>query len=149
MESCDTCPGGEACHGHNLRPVLRRVFALHSAGVTNKFELLDRLSEEDEALLEEHARGLTAVCWSKAALLATTDLLAELPTGGDPPVVVEDRLRAVVAAFERFPWRIGDLVTVAPELHQLVEEQAGDDAPVGALGRRAFVNLCKRVVWDR
>ncbi|ABI56349.1 hypothetical protein ACN2MM_05620 [Alkalilimnicola ehrlichii MLHE-1] len=149
MESCEQCPGGEGCHGRSLAPVLRRVYALHAAGVTNKFDLLDRLSDEDEALLEQHARGLTTVCWTRAALTASATLLAEQPADDDTPPAeaVEARLAAILAAFERFPWRIDDLVDAAPELYDLVAAESDGQAAVSRLGRRPFGKLCKRAVW--
>lgn len=148
MESCEQCPGGEGCHGRSLAPVLQRVYTLHAAGVTNKFDLLARLTDADEALLEQHARGLTTTCWTRAALTAAAMLLAEQTEDDTPPAeAVEARLAAILAAFERFPWRIDDLIDAAPALYDLATAESDGQAAVSRLGRRPFGKLCKRVVW--
>ena len=75
MRSCDICPGGEACAGINLAPILVRVFDLYAAGKTDKFDILFALDEDEEELLETYTSNVSRACWSKAALIAIAEVL--------------------------------------------------------------------------
>lgn len=151
MKSCDDCPGSEQCSGQNLYPVLVRVFDLYDQGVTDKFDILFALSDEDEAILERYTTGVSASCWSKAALLAIVDVLTRLADDGldgrDVPAVVTERIASARAAFARFPWRIEELVEQAPFLYALLQERCPDDALCGALSKRQFMKMCKDIAF--
>jgi len=55
MRACDICPGGAACAGVNLAPVLVRVLDLYAGGKTDKFEILFAL-DEDEVEIDKQER---------------------------------------------------------------------------------------------
>jgi len=55
MRTCDICPGGAACAGVNLAPVLMRVLNLYAGGKTDKFEILFAL-DEDEGDIDKQER---------------------------------------------------------------------------------------------
>lgn len=150
MRSCDSCPGGDACAGDRLTPVLLRVFELHSGGTTDKFEILFALDEAEEQLLETCTVNVERACWTKAGLGAIAELLVRRAEGaetlGDWPAMLEETLSAARDAFARFPWRLTDLVEQAPDLHQAVLERAGGEFP-GAVSKRAFAKACNAVVY--
>ena len=50
MLSCDTCPGGEACAGDRLTPVLLRVFELYAGGMTDTLTLADALTAQTNSI---------------------------------------------------------------------------------------------------
>ena len=151
MRSCDKCPGGAACAGTNLAPVLVRVHDLHAGGMDNKFEILFALGEDDEELLETHTVNVERACWTKAALSAIAEVLvrreAEIKAGAEWRDVVEDTLAAAKAAFADFPWHLPDLVEQAPDLHAEVLERVTGEGFEAAVSRRAFAKLCKAVVY--
>lgn len=151
MRSCDNCPGGDGCSGDRLTPVLVRVFDLYAGGVTNKFEILFALGEEDEALLETYTANVERACWTKAGLGAIADVLVrrEGETAGVEgwPATLEATLITARDAFARFPWRLTDLVDQAPELHAHVMERTGGDGFAEALSKRGFAKACKAVVY--
>lgn len=141
MRSCDDCPNTSGCAGINLHPVLVRVFDLYAAGTTDKFAILEALSEADEALIEKFDHRVSPVCWSKAALLALADVMAR-PT---------DAAAAIATgrdAFERFPWRLEDLVEQAADLYQAVAEKDGG-ALAETMSKRAFVKICTSIAYRR
>ncbi len=43
--------------------------------MTNKFDILDALDDDSEALLVRFNKLISPVCWSKAALLATAEAI--------------------------------------------------------------------------
>lgn len=151
MRACDTCPGGNACAGNCLAPVLVRVFDLYAGGKTDKFEILFALDEDEEVLLETHAAKVQRACWTRAALGAIAEVLVryerDTADRGDWPAVIEDTLLTAKGAFERFPWRLPDLVEQAPELHANVTDRIGGDGFSGAVSKRAFTKVCKAVVY--
>lgn len=151
MRSCDTCPGGEACAGDRLTPVLLRVFHLYAGGMTNKFEILFALDEAEEELLETCTANVERACWTKAGLGAIADLLVQREDGttgvDDWPTTLEQTLSLARDAFARFPWRLTDLVEQAPALHEAVLERNGGDGFAGAVSKRAFTKACKAVVY--
>lgn len=149
MRSCDTCPGGEACAGDRLTPVLLRVFDLYAGGITNKFEILFALDEAEEELLETCTANVERACWSKASLGAIADILVqhEDGIGGDWPAVLEETLSVARDAFARFPWRLTELVEQAPDLHEAVLERTGGNGFSSAISKRAFSKACRAVVY--
>lgn len=144
MKTCDTCPGGADCAGLNLHPVLLRVDTLFAAGTTDKFDILFALGEEDEALLERFDGQVSKACWTRAALLAIADILAD----EDEPDRIRARMASSVAAFERFPWQITELVEQAPDLYRAILEHAPDGPFADGLTKRAFVKICKDVAYS-
>lgn len=155
MKSCDDCPGSVACSGQNLQPVLLRVYDLYGAGTTDKFDILFALGEDDEAILERYSVNVSRACWSKAALLAIAEAVSRLGNDGlapdDAVRRVHDAISTARDAFSRFPWNLDALVEQAPELHALIVEQCPDpalcDVLVNALGKRAFVKMCKDIAY--
>lgn len=155
MRSCDNCPGGAACAGINLAPVLVRVFDLHADGRRDKFEILFALGDDDEELLDTHTADVRRECWTRAALSAIADVLvrreAEIAAAVDWRMAVEDTLASAKAAFENFPWHLPDLVEQAPDLHaEIVNRLTGGetaDGFEGAVSKRAFAKACKAVVF--
>lgn len=144
MKSCDDCPNTTDCAGVNLHPVLGRVLKLYQGGTTDKFDILFALSDEDEALLEKFDHRVSSTCWSKAALLTIADVLAALP---DAPTDVNETISTAVDAFQRFPWRVEDLVDQAPDLYQAVKERNADDSFADAVSKRAFMKICKDIAY--
>lgn len=149
MRSCDTCPGGEACAGDRLTPVLLRVFDLYAGGITNKFEILFALDEAEEELLETCTANVERACWSKAGLGAIADILVQQEDGivGDWPAVLEETLSVARDAFARFPWRLTELVEQAPDLHEAVLERTGGNGFSTAISKRTFTKACRAVVY--
>lgn len=151
MRSCDDCPNVQGCAGNNLYPVLMRVYDLYARGVTNKFDILDALDDDSEKLLERFNDRLSPVCWSKAALLAIADVVRRLATRDDPDDDLEDRVRAAIAqakqAFDRFPWRLSELVEQAPDLYQAVLEACPDTTFADRLSKRTLVKICKDIAY--
>lgn len=151
MRSCEDCPGGDACSGERLTPVLVRVFDLYAAGMTNKFEILFALGEEDEALLETYTRNVERACWTKAGLGAIADVLVrradEADGADDWPAALEATLATARDAFARFPWRLTDLVEQAPDLHEAVLRRTGEGGFAQAVTKRAFAKACKAIVY--
>ncbi len=151
MRPCDICPGGAACAGLNLAPILVRVFDLHAAGKTDKFEILFALDEDEEEMLETYTANVKRACWTRAALSAIAEVLvrreAEVSAGADWREIVEDTLASAKAAYENFPWHLPDLVEQAQDLHaQVLERVAGDDFG-GAIPKRLFAKICKATVY--
>lgn len=155
MRSCDTCPGNNECAGTNLHPVLVQVFDLFTTGVTDKFDILFSLSPESEALLERFDTKISPDCWSKAALLAITDIttrqLAELDSATNLRDNFTQQIRAVLAmavdSFDRFPWAVSELVEQAPALYQAIIERTTEDVFASRISKRNFVKLCKQVAY--
>lgn len=151
MRSCDSCPGGEACAGDRLTPVLLRVFDLYAGGLTNKFEILFALDEAEEELLEICTANVERSCWTKAGLGAIAEILVRRENSAvgvdDWPAVLEETLSVARDAFARFPWRLTDLVEQAPALHEAVLERAGGSGFSVAISKRAFTKACKAVVY--
>jgi hypothetical protein len=151
MRSCDICPGGDACAGINLTPILLRVFELYVAGKTDKFEILFALDEDEEELLEMYTSNVSRACWSKAALSAIVEVLVrsqEMVTqGGEWTAVVEGTLHSAAAAYAQFPWHLPDLVEQAPELHAVVLERISGGDFGTAISKRGFAKLCKASVY--
>lgn len=149
MRSCDTCPGGDACAGNCLTPVLVRVFDLYAGGTTGKFEILFALDGDDEALLETYTANVQRACWTRAGLGAIAEVLVRHEAAGrdDWPAVIEDTLAAARGAFARFPWHLPDLVEQAPDLHASVMDRIGGGGFSGAVSKRTFAKACKAVVY--
>ncbi len=151
MRSCDDCPNVQGCAGNNLYPVLMQVYDLYARGVTNKFDILDALDDDSEALLERFNDRLSPICWSKAALLAIAEAVQRLATSDAPEDDLEGHVRAAIAqakeAFERFPWHLSELVEQAPDLYQAVLEACPDTAFAGRVSKRSLVNICKDIAY--
>ena len=148
MRSCDDCPGGTNCAGTNLHPVLVRVFALYDGGTTDKFDILFKLGPDAEALIEKYDHRVSDVCWSKAALLAIADVVARSEAGGDIGDQARHAITTARDAFERFPWKLAEIVEQAPDLYQAVLDHSTE--PLDAvLSKRAFVKICKDVAYHR
>lgn len=151
MKSCDDCPSSTLCSGHNLHPVLVRVHDLYGAGTTDKFDILFALGEADEEILERHSTHVSRVCWTKAALLAIVEVVARLQgenVSADEAVqYVYRTIQTARDAFSRFPWNLDELVEQAPALHALIVEKCPDATLCDALGKRAFVKMCKDIVY--
>lgn len=153
MRSCEDCPGGAACAGNGLHPVLIRVYDLYQAGLRDKFDILAGLESGDEALLERYNSRISSVCWSKAALLSIAEILGRLGKAGvdnqqpAPPEDLEAEVMATLSrahdAFARFPWQVQDLLTQVPALHDRLLEQWPDEAPWNTLSRRGLTRMCK------
>ncbi|MCB2102591.1 MAG: hypothetical protein KDE22_17065 [Rhodobacterales bacterium] len=145
MRSCESCPGGVLCTAENLYPMLRRVYDLHAGGLTDKFDILDALDEDDEALLDKYNNRITRDCWSKAALLTLADVVAErcAENPADVAAVVADVFHQGKSAFQAFPWHLPDLVDQAPDLYAIIAVRLDDAQFADPLGKRAFVKLCK------
>jgi hypothetical protein len=150
MRSCNNCPGGTACSGNNLAPVLKHVFELYAGGEKNKFDILFALSEEEEKLLETHTTGVERACWTRAGLVAVTGILIERLASaeqqGSWASLVEQTIATAKDAFADFPWHLPDLVDQAPDLHASLVDQMEGDLPQD-LSKRAFVKICKTVVY--
>lgn len=153
MRSCDDCPSAKGCAGNNLYPVLMRVYDLYAGGMTNKFDILDALDDDSEALLVRFNKLISPVCWSKAALLATAEAIGRIAS--DTGIVEggggEARVRAAIAvardAFENFPWRLSEMVAQAPDLYQAVIDACPDGAFAERVSKRAFVKICKDIAY--
>ncbi len=146
MRSCDTCPGGKDCAAVNLHPILLEVLNLYSSGITDKFDILFSLGEENEALLEKYDNQISKPCWTKAALLAIADIITAKESENwsqDAP----DLIASAVIAFERFPWQINELVEQAPDLYQAIYDHEPDGAFANGVSKRAFVKFCKTVAY--
>ena len=144
MKSCDDCPGGTECAGTNLHPVLGRVLALYASGVTDKFDILFQLEPGDEDILDKVNHRISPSCWSKAALLAIADAL----NGGEADAeAVSATLATARAAFERFPWRLQDLVEQAPDLYQAVRDLDNGETFAAAVSKRQFVKIAKEIAY--
>ncbi len=149
MRACDDCPNNASCAGTNLHPVLVRVYGLYAGGVTDKFDILDALGDDAETLLMRFNDRLAATCWSKAALLAIAEEIARLLDGAADGGTEDDVRAAMVMArdaFERFPWRLSELVEQAPDLYQAILDIVGR-ADGGPISKRAFVKICKEVAY--
>lgn len=146
MRTCDTCPGATDCAGVNLHPVLLRVHELYAQGVTDKFDILFSLGEESEALLERYDDQVSKACWTRAALLAIADIIADGQRGGGSNDI-HALMASAVAAFERFPWQINELVEQAPNLFQVVVERDPESDFAAGMSKRAFVQICKAIAY--
>jgi len=151
VRSCDDCPSAKGCAGNNLYPVLMRVYDLYAGGMTDKFDILDALDDDSEALLERFNPLLSSVCWSKAALLAITEAIERLALDESDGDDLEDRVQTAIAlakdAFERFPWRLSEIVEQAPDLYQAVLEACPGGAFAEQVSKRAFVKICKDIAY--
>ena len=151
MQSCDDCPSSINCSGHNLHPVLVRVYDLYDAGMTDKFDILFALGDEDEDILERYTAQVSRACWTKAALLAIVEVVTRLGSEDMPPEDatrrVHDTVSAARDAFSRFPWRLDALVEQAPVLYALIVEKCPDKMLGDALSKRAFVKMCKDIAY--
>jgi len=141
VRSCDTCPGTTDCAGINLHPILLQVHALYANGVTDKFDILFSLDEESEALLERYDDQVSKTCWTRAALLAIADIISE---GTDD---VHALTASAVAAFERFPWQITELLEQAPDLFQAIVERDPTSAFAADMSKRDFAKICKAIAY--
>lgn len=142
MKTCDTCPGSTDCAGTNLHPVLSQVLGLYAAGTTDKFDILFALGEENEELLERYTYRVSPDCWTKAALLAIADGAVKMD-----PDDTKELLTVAIAAFERFPWNIAELVEQAPDLYQAIIDSRSDDDFAEQVSKRAFVKICKKIAF--
>ncbi len=151
MRSCDTCPGGDACAGKCLTPILVRVFDLYAGGKTDKFEILFALDESEEELLETYTANVQRACWTKAGLSAIAEVLVRYEPAeadrSDWPAVIEDTLSTAKDAFAKFPWYLPDLVEQAPDLHAHVMDRIGGDGFSSAMSKRSFAKVCKAIVY--
>ena len=151
MRSCDDCPSAKGCAGNNLYPILMQVYDLYGGGMTNKFDILDALDDDSEALLVKFNKLVSPVCWSKAALLATAEAIERLATAGAPDDDLEDRVRAAIAlakdAFENFPWPLSELVEQVPDLYQAVLEACPGTAFADRVSKRSLVKMCKEIAY--
>ena len=148
MRTCDTCPGGKKCAAVNLHPILSSVLALYVNGVTDKFDILFSLGEDNEALLEKYDDQVSKDCWNRAALLA----IAELITAKSSKKLIHDApalISCAVAAFERFPWQINELVAQAPELYQEICENDHNGTFTTIVSKRAFAKFCKAIAFSK
>ena len=138
-----------------LYPVLVQVYDLYACGMTNKFDILDALDEDSEALLVRFNKLISPVYRSKAALLATAEVVGrvapEAGGGEDGGGKQEDRVRAAIAvardAFESFPWRLSEMVEQAPDLYQAVLDACPDGAFAERVSKRAFGKICKDIAY--
>lgn len=150
MKSCDDCPSSVQCSGHNLHPVLVRVYDIYNSGKTDKFDILFALSDADEDILERYSANVSRVCWTKAALLAIVEVVSRIGGLELPPDEAIERVRDTIStardAFSRFPWSMDELVEQAPGLYGLIHERCPDPTLCDALGKRAFVKMCKDIV---
>lgn len=152
MRSCDDCPNSTDCAGVNLHPVLVRVFDLYAGGMTDKFAILEALSDADEALIEKFDHRVSSVCWSKAALLALAQVAAQGAGQAGAGDDLAERTRATVTnardAFQRFPWKLEEMVEQAPDLYQAILDQGVPEFEA-AVSKRAFVKICTAVAYER
>ena len=147
MRSCDTCPGGKNCAAINLQPILSRVLTLYARGVTDKFQILFSLGEENETLLEKYNTQVSKDCWSRAALLTIAGMITEKNSkkwNNDTSSLIGH----AVAAFEPFPWQINELVAQAPELYQAICENDLSGTFSDKVSKRKFAKFCKTVTFS-
>jgi hypothetical protein len=135
----------------NLRPVLVRVFDLYAAGVTDKFDILLALGDEDEQILERYTTHVSRVCWSKAALQAIAYVVGRLGHESILPKDVVGRVHETVSmakdAFSRFPWSLDALVEQSVELYALIVEDCPNAALCEVMNKRLFVKMCKDIAY--
>ena len=146
MRTCDTCPGGKECAAVNMQPILIRVLSLYASGVTDKFEILFSLGEDNEKLLEKYDSQVSKDCWSRAALLSIAGLITAKSSkkwSNDAPLLIS----SAVEAFERFPWQISELVRQAPELYQEICENDLSGTFSTNVSKRTFAKFCKTVAY--
>ncbi|MDA1090496.1 MAG: hypothetical protein O3A85_09320 [Proteobacteria bacterium] len=151
MRSCDDCPSAKGCAGNNLYPVLMQVHDLYAGGITNKFDILDALDEDNEALLVRFNKLISPVCWSKAALLAIAEVVRRRVAGGTADGDMEAEVGAAIAlaikAFEQFPWHLSELVEQAPDLYQAVLDACPSTAFADQISKRRLVKMCKDIAY--
>ena len=151
MRSCDTCPGGDACAGDCLAPILVRVFDLYAGGKTDKFEILFALDEDEEKLLETYTANVQRACWTRAGLSAIAEALVRYERAAadrdDWPAVIEDTLSTAKGAFAKFPWHLPDLVEQAPDLHANVMDRIGGAGFSSAISKRTFAKACRAIAY--
>ena len=148
MRTCDTCPGGKECAAVNLHPILTHVLGLYADGVKDKFDILFSLGEENEALLEKYDAQVSKDCWTRAALLAIAGLITvknPKKWSHDAPALIG----SAVAAFERFPWQINELIEQAPELYEAICENDPNGTFKTGVSKRAFSKFCKSVAFAK
>jgi len=144
MRSCDTCPGSTDCAGVNLHPILLQVHGLYAGGVTDKFDILFSLDEASEALLERYDDQVSKACWTKAALLAIADIIATAKDQDSNTLIA-----SAVAAFERFPWQITELLEQAADLYQAIVERDPESPFATTLSKREFIKTCKAIAYPQ
>ena len=146
MRSCDTCPGTTDCAGINLHPILLQVHGLYADGVTDKFDILFSLDEASETLLERYDDQVSKACWTKAALLAIADIITAAKDQ-DKDQDTNTLISTAVAAFERFPWQITELLEQAADLYQAIVERDPESPFATTLSKREFVKICKAIAY--
>ena len=149
MRPCDTCPGGPACAGINLAPVLAEVHALYISGVTDKFEILFALEPESEDLIERYNDKISRDCWTRAALLTIANIISkkEILDDGDAGDIARETLGTAIKAFENFPWEVSELLEQAPNLYEAVQDLNPQNGVETKLSKRGFIKLCKEIVY--
>ena len=148
MRSCDDCQNNVTCAGINLHPVLLHVYDLYAGGMTDKFDILFALDEEEEKLLERFTAKISHICWSKAALMAISDALTrEAKSGGEAAEMTHRVMATARDAFRRFPWKLEEMIEQAPDLYQLIAENAPEDFS-SSLSKRQFTKICKDVAYE-
>lgn len=148
MRSCDDCQNNITCAGINLHPVLLHVYNLYAGGMTDKFDILFALKEEEEKLLERFTYKDLDICWSKAALMTISDVLVrEAASNGDPADIALCVMTTARDAFRRFPWKLEEIIEQAPGLYQLLIENAPESF-TRALSKRQFTKICKDVAYE-
>ena len=151
MKSCDDCPGSNQCSGQNLHPVLVKVYDLYNSGMRDKFDILLALDDADEAILERYTVQVSQACWTKAALLAICEVVTRIANADlsseEAVMRVYETVSIARDAFSMFPWRLDALVEEAPELYALIVEKCPDEALCQAFNKRAFIKMCKDIVY--
>ena len=151
MRSCDDCTNNAGCAGISLHPILVRVFDLYAGGVTDKFDILFALDEDDEALLEKYNKRIVTLCWSKAALLSIAETVTRDVGDGADDMMWEIRSHLVTAklSFENFPWSLPEMVEQSGDLYQAILDRDTSGALEGLVSKRNFVKICKDVAYGR
>lgn len=153
MQSCDECPGSVKCTSTHLHPILVRVHDLFAGGMHDKFDILFSLSDEDEEALELCDSQVSRDCWTKAALMAIVEVVGRISQQADRAADAEQQLYATIRtardAFQRFPWHLEGLVEQAPDLYAQIQQQCPDPELCDRISKRAFVKVCKDIVYAR
>ena len=151
--SCDECPGSVKCTSVHLHPILVRVYDLYTTGTQDKFDILFSLNDDDEEALELCDAQVSRDCWTKAALMAIVDVVGRIgrddKSSDDSVTQIYDTVRAARNAFGQFPWNLEELVDQAPLLYDLIQEQCPDPVMCERITKRAFVKVCKDIVYAR
>lgn len=153
MQSCDECPGSVKCTSVHLHPILVRVYDLYAGGTQDKFDILFSLNDEDEEALELCDAQVSRDCWTKAALMAIVDVVGrigrESNSTEDAEVQLYDTVRTARNAFGQFPWNLEELVDQAPNLYDLIQDECPDTEMCERITKRAFMKVCKDIVYAR